>query len=46
MTMTSCKFLGFRRAVHADGKAHVKLKDCLVDLSFKAALCSASAAGK
>jgi hypothetical protein len=35
--MTNCKFIGFRRAVHADNKAHVTMKDSLVDLSMKQA---------
>jgi hypothetical protein len=31
--MINCKFLGFRRAVVIETKAHVTMKDCLVDLT-------------
>jgi hypothetical protein len=33
VTMTNCKFIGFRRAVEVINKAQVIMKDCLVDLT-------------
>jgi hypothetical protein len=37
ITMTSCKFYGFRRVVSVSDQCKVVMKDCLVDLTIKGA---------
>jgi hypothetical protein len=37
VTMTSCKFTGFRRVLHVRDKSKVTMKDCVVDLTMKGA---------
>jgi hypothetical protein len=37
VTMTDCKFTGFRRVLHVRDKSKVTMKDCVVDLTMKGA---------